>query len=241
MTTPAADMAAGGCSYAGTIHHVHTRTTCFAHLRDHAVCLMKRRGRHRLRGGCDGQSKCNSDEPNHCHLPYEPSKKDFLEEERAPSRRLRFQYTPYCALLRVSDAAFLSQHKVRGLFYRGFYAGRWHSKYCVMPSDQPPLAERSPVVATVGLLVGKKGTGLLEAEAWSADRSRRAVRNVGKATWAYILFLEQVISFHVPPSLTQSCSLFAFFTSPAKAGPVKASARRLVPGHCLQAARAAQL
>ncbi len=39
-----------------------------------------------------------------------------------------------------------------------------------------------------------------------------------------MLFLVQVLlmSFHVPPSLTQSCSLFAFFTSPAKAGPVKA-------------------
>ena len=111
---PAADMAAGRCSYAGTIDIVHTRAACVADLRDHAVWLMKRRGRHGLRGCCDGQSKCNSDEPNHCHLPYEPSKKDFLEEERAPSRRLRFQYTPYCALLRVSDAAFLSQHKVSG-------------------------------------------------------------------------------------------------------------------------------
>ena len=69
---------------------VHPRATCLADLRDHAVRLMKRRGRHCLGGGCDGQSKCNSDEPNHCYLPYEPSKKDFLEEERAPSRRLLF-------------------------------------------------------------------------------------------------------------------------------------------------------
>ena len=45
-----------------------------------------------------------------------------------------------------------------------------------------------------------------------------------KQQWAYILFLLQVllISSHVPPSLTQSCSLFASFTSPAKTGPVKA-------------------
>ena len=85
-----ADMAAGGCSYAGTVHHVHTSTTCFTHLRDHAVRLMKRRRRHCLGGGCKGQSKSDSDEPNHCHLPYEPSKKDFLEEERAPPPRLRF-------------------------------------------------------------------------------------------------------------------------------------------------------
>ena len=96
----AAGVAAGGCSDAGTIHHVHTGTTCFAHLRDHAVRLMKRRGRHCLGGGCDSQSKRNSDEPNHCHLPYEPSKKDFLEEERAPSRR--FQHTPFRALLRLN-------------------------------------------------------------------------------------------------------------------------------------------
>jgi hypothetical protein len=59
---------------------------------------MNRRGRHCLGGGCDGQSKCNSDQPDHCHLPYEPSKKDFLEEERAPSRRLHFQYTPFRAI-----------------------------------------------------------------------------------------------------------------------------------------------
>ena len=86
----AAGMPASGCSYAGTIHHVHTGTACFAHLRDHAVCLMKRRGRHCLRGGCDGQSKCNSDEPNHCHLQYDPSKKGFLEEERTRKSRVIF-------------------------------------------------------------------------------------------------------------------------------------------------------
>jgi hypothetical protein len=74
-----ADVAAGGCSYAATIDVVHTRAACVADLRDHAVRLMKRRGRHSLGGGCDGQSKCNSDQ--------QPSKKDFLEEERAPSRR----------------------------------------------------------------------------------------------------------------------------------------------------------
>ena len=58
---PAADMAAGRCSYAGTIDIVHARAACVADLRDHAVWLMKRRGRHGLRGCCDGQSKCNSD------------------------------------------------------------------------------------------------------------------------------------------------------------------------------------
>ena len=55
----------------------------------------------------------------------------------------------------------------------------------------------------------------------------RVVLNVRKRQWAYILFLEQVLLelFHVPPSLKQSCSVFAAFTFPAKAGPVKASAR----------------
>ena len=39
-----------------------------AGLRDHAVRLMKRRGRHGLGGSCDGQNKSNSDQPDHCHL-----------------------------------------------------------------------------------------------------------------------------------------------------------------------------
>ena len=66
----AADVAAGGCSYAGTINLVHTGTTCFADLRDHAVRLIKRRGRHGLRRRCDRQRKgSNSDQPDHWLLP----------------------------------------------------------------------------------------------------------------------------------------------------------------------------
>jgi hypothetical protein len=38
------------------------------HSRGHAVRLMKRRGRHGLGGSCDGQSKSNSYQPDHCHL-----------------------------------------------------------------------------------------------------------------------------------------------------------------------------
>ena len=49
-----ADMAAGGCSYAATIDVVHTRAACVPDLRDHAVRLMKRRGRHGLCRRCDG-------------------------------------------------------------------------------------------------------------------------------------------------------------------------------------------
>jgi hypothetical protein len=40
----------------------------YAGLHGHAVRLMKRRGGHGLGGSCDGQSKSNSDQPDHCHL-----------------------------------------------------------------------------------------------------------------------------------------------------------------------------
>ena len=52
----AADMAAGGCSRAATecVIPLHPRATVLTDLRDHAVRLMKRRGRHCLGGGCDG-------------------------------------------------------------------------------------------------------------------------------------------------------------------------------------------
>jgi hypothetical protein len=44
---------------------------------------------------------------------------------------------------------------------------------------------------------------------------------------AYIFFSEQmlVLASHTPPAFWQSASVFAAVTSPAKAGPVKASAR----------------
>jgi hypothetical protein len=47
-----------------------------------------------------------------------------------------------------------------------------------------------------------------------------------KRRWAYIFFSSHtlVVAFHVPPALAQSASVFAAVTSPAKAGPVKASA-----------------
>jgi len=52
----AADMAAGGCSRAPTecVIPLHSRATCLTDLRDHAVRLMKRRGRHGLCRRCDG-------------------------------------------------------------------------------------------------------------------------------------------------------------------------------------------
>jgi hypothetical protein len=53
------------------------------------------------------------------------------------------------------------------------------------------------------------------------DRSRRPF--VGH----YIFFSSHilVVAFHVAPAFAQSASVFAAVTSPAKAGPVKASAR----------------
>ena len=81
----AADIAAGGCSRAATecVIPLHPRATCLTDLRDHAVRLMKRRGRHCLGGGCDGQSKSNSDEPNHCFLRDYP----FVERRRPAATR----------------------------------------------------------------------------------------------------------------------------------------------------------
>jgi hypothetical protein len=49
-----ADMADGGSGRADTINSYPTRAACGADLRDHAVRLMKWRGRHGLRGRCDG-------------------------------------------------------------------------------------------------------------------------------------------------------------------------------------------
>jgi hypothetical protein len=70
----AADMPTGGRGRALTECFIpaHPRTTVVPDLRDHAVRLMKRRGRHGLSGGCDDQSKSNSDEPNHCSLRVYP-------------------------------------------------------------------------------------------------------------------------------------------------------------------------
>ena len=49
-----ADLAFGGSGHADTINSYPTRAACFADLRDHAVRLMKRHGRHSLRRCCEG-------------------------------------------------------------------------------------------------------------------------------------------------------------------------------------------
>jgi hypothetical protein len=60
-----AGLAAGGSRPADTIDHVHTRATCFTDLRDHAVRLLRRHGRHGLRRCCDGHGKNNCDQSDH--------------------------------------------------------------------------------------------------------------------------------------------------------------------------------
>ena len=64
------DIAAGRCSRATTerVIPLHPRATVLTDLRDHAVRLMKRRGRHRLGRGCNGQSRCNSDQSECGHV-----------------------------------------------------------------------------------------------------------------------------------------------------------------------------
>ena len=74
-----ADMALGGSGHADTINSYPTRAACFADLRDHGVRLMKRRERHGLSRGCDGQGKGDSDQSDHCFLPCDFFKEGFLE------------------------------------------------------------------------------------------------------------------------------------------------------------------
>jgi hypothetical protein len=62
-------MALGGSGHADAINSYPTRAACFTDLRDHAVRLMKRRGRHGLHGCCQGQGKSNSDQPDHFVSP----------------------------------------------------------------------------------------------------------------------------------------------------------------------------
>jgi hypothetical protein len=62
-------MALGGSGHADTINPYPTRATRFADLRDHAVRLMERRDRHGLRRCGDGESKSNSDQPDHFVSP----------------------------------------------------------------------------------------------------------------------------------------------------------------------------
>ena len=69
-----ASLALGGSGHADAINSYPTRTACCTDLRDHAVWLMKWRGRHGLHGRCQGQGKSNSDQSDHSFLQCEPLK-----------------------------------------------------------------------------------------------------------------------------------------------------------------------
>jgi hypothetical protein len=69
-----------------------------AGLRDHAVRLMKRRGRHGLGGSCDGQNKSNSDQPEHRFLRCEP---EYTKQKETGRAALAL---PVCTPLTVSES-----------------------------------------------------------------------------------------------------------------------------------------
>jgi len=61
-------MANGGSCHADTVDAYSARAASCANLRDHAVRLMKRRERHRMRRSCGGQGNGNSDQSDHIYF-----------------------------------------------------------------------------------------------------------------------------------------------------------------------------
>jgi len=65
-----ADVAFGHSGHADTANSCHSRSASVGDLRDHAVRLMQRRGRHRLRRCCDSEGKgSNGDQLDHRASP----------------------------------------------------------------------------------------------------------------------------------------------------------------------------
>jgi hypothetical protein len=73
--TPA-DLAFGGSGHTHTTNSCPTRSASVGDFRGHAFQLMKRRWRHGLRRGCEGQDKGDSYESHHRLSPF-PSPKKF--------------------------------------------------------------------------------------------------------------------------------------------------------------------
>ena len=73
---------------------------------------------------------------------------------------------------------------------------------------------------------GRRGSRVSQIKR-SARPKPTLLRPVQSKRLDYIFFSSHilVVAFHVPPAFAQSASVFAAVTSPAKAGPVKASAR----------------
>jgi hypothetical protein len=66
----AAGLANGGSCHARTVHHCPARAAADGNLRNHAVRLRNRRGRHSVRKCCDGQGQASScNQPDHLNLP----------------------------------------------------------------------------------------------------------------------------------------------------------------------------
>jgi len=83
--TPAG-LADGGSGHADTINSYPARAACFAHLRDHAVRLMKRHGWHSLSRRCSGQGDGgNSDQSDHWFSPMIGDAGTFGAGGRAPA------------------------------------------------------------------------------------------------------------------------------------------------------------
>ena len=107
--TPAnlsADMALGGSGHADAINSYSTRAACFTNLRDHAVRLMKRHGRHGLHGCRQGQGKSNSDQSDHSFLQCEPSRlacarAEHSDAKKAASDQFGTDRTPEALFARV--------------------------------------------------------------------------------------------------------------------------------------------
>ena len=83
-------MALGGSGHADTINSDPTRAACFADLRDHAVRLMKRRGRHGMRRCHDGECKDNGYEPDHSFLRCNASRELVLIGQAASGAGVRY-------------------------------------------------------------------------------------------------------------------------------------------------------
>jgi hypothetical protein len=75
-------------------------------------------------------------------------------------------------------------------------------------------------------VITKRARGIVRAK--RAPTEADALRSC-KLTSSYIFFREHVLvaAFHIPPALAQSAAFFAVATSPANAGPVKASAKAI--------------
>src|SRR6516162_4258805 len=67
-----AGVTTGGSSHAGTIHHVHSRPTCFADGNDRLICLFEVRKRHSDCRCRQGQSKRNRYQLSHYFSPSWP-------------------------------------------------------------------------------------------------------------------------------------------------------------------------